>query len=279
MSAKLQAAANIDENNENSIAINSRQVFFGRILREHSRIMSPMADRKHQPQSKRYAKFPSNSVTSARYTMWTFLPLQLHYQFSKLANFYFVFVTALQLVPGWSPTGRFTTLAPLSIFVGLAMLREAYDDRKRHAQDSAENNSKALLLRRRITSSVDQIEIEIQDSSPIIGHDNHTRGQTIVDYYQIAPPNASLDLFYDASSKWEDLGVGDIVRIEKGQDIPADILVLSSSHLDGACYVETSDLDGESALKQKQCLEATLHLQSTKDLLGFSGMKMVTNVC
>ena len=41
-----------------------------------------------------------------------FLWLNLFEQFHKAANVYFLLIAALQLVPGLSPTGRFTTLIP-----------------------------------------------------------------------------------------------------------------------------------------------------------------------
>lgn len=40
------------------------------------------------------------------------------------------------------------------------------------------------------------------------------------------------------------LKVGDLVKIEKGQPFPADLLLLNTSYEDGICYVETSSLDG-----------------------------------
>ncbi|XP_004299251.1 PREDICTED: putative phospholipid-transporting ATPase 9 [Fragaria vesca subsp. vesca] len=58
-------------------------------------------------------------------------------------------------------------------------------------------------------------------------------------------------------SKWRDLKVGDIVKVEKDQFFPADLILLSSSYDEAHCYVETTNLDGETNLKIKQSLEAT----------------------
>ena len=44
--------------------------------------------------------------------------------------------------------------------------------------------------------------------------------------------------------KWKDIRVGDVVRLESDDFIPADMLVISSSEPEGLCYIETSNLDG-----------------------------------
>ncbi|KAN0003647.1 hypothetical protein ACTFIZ_009801 [Dictyostelium cf. discoideum] len=49
--------------------------------------------------------------------------------------------------------------------------------------------------------------------------------------------------------KSKDICVGDFIRIDNDQAFPSDILVLSSNLEDGICYVETSQLDGETNLK------------------------------
>ncbi|KAG7013066.1 putative phospholipid-transporting ATPase 9, partial [Cucurbita argyrosperma subsp. argyrosperma] len=60
-----------------------------------------------------------------------------------------------------------------------------------------------------------------------------------------------------AHTEWKTLRVGNVVRVEKDEFFPADIILLSSSYEDAVCYVETMNLDGETNLKLKQALEVT----------------------
>ncbi|KAI3455582.1 hypothetical protein Pfo_012245 [Paulownia fortunei] len=69
---------------------------------------------------------------------------------------------------------------------------------------------------------------------------------------------------------WMKLRVGDIVKVEKDQFFPADLLLLSSSYEDGICYVETMNLDGETNLKVKRALETTLPLDDDPTFKEFS---------
>ncbi|VDL66181.1 unnamed protein product [Nippostrongylus brasiliensis] len=54
------------------------------------------------------------------------------------------------------------------------------------------------------------------------------------------------------SREWQEVRVGDVLRVDSDQLFPADLLLLSSSEPQGMCYIETSNLDGETNLKIKQ---------------------------
>lgn len=69
--------------------------------------------------------------------------------------------------------------------------------------------------------------------------------------------------------KWMDLRVGDIVKVEKDEFFPADLILLSSSYDEAICYVETTNLDGETNLKLKQALEVTAQLNEDLMFLDF----------
>ena len=46
-----------------------------------------------------------------------------------------------------------------------------------------------------------------------------------------------------------DLKVGDIIYVEKGQRVPADMVLLRTTEQSGACFIRTDQLDGETDWK------------------------------
>jgi phospholipid-translocating ATPase len=62
------------------------------------------------------------------------------------------------------------------------------------------------------------------------------------------------------------LEVGDVVLLRDDEQVPADIVILSTSDADGICYVETKNLDGETNLKVRKALKATSGINSEEDL-------------
>lgn len=81
----------------------------------------------------------------------------------------------------------------------------------------------------------------------------------------------SYDHFTPGTAKWErtlwkKLEVGDIVLLKENDQIPADIIVLATSDPDGVCFVETKNLDGETNLKPRKALKATLGIANEEDV-------------
>ena len=51
---------------------------------------------------------------------------------------------------------------------------------------------------------------------------------------------------------WDQLMVGDIIKVNENEYFPADVLILRTSELKGQCFIETKNLDGETNLKHKR---------------------------
>ncbi|TVY17095.1 Phospholipid-transporting ATPase DNF1 [Lachnellula arida] len=64
---------------------------------------------------------------------------------------------------------------------------------------------------------------------------------------------------------WKNVQVGDFVRLYNDDQIPADIVILSTSDPDGACYVETKNLDGETNLKVRHALRSGRTIKHARD--------------
>lgn len=162
-------------------------------------------------------KYASNSITTARYNVITFIPRALLEQFRRLANIYFLIISILMILGTYttwfdSPITPWSTLGTLIVVVAIAMGKEGLEDWKRHRADSITNSQSTKCFRRSTSSS----------------------------------QNPSLsDVF------WSDVIVGDLVKIFNNENVPADMILLGSSEAFGNAYVETSNIDGETNLKLK----------------------------
>eukprot|EP01132_Coremiostelium_polycephalum_P004923 gene4923-6137_t len=65
--------------------------------------------------------------------------------------------------------------------------------------------------------------------------------------------------------------VGDIVYLENDSEVPCDMVLLTTSDPEGACYVQTASLDGETDLKTRLAPQATCGYR-VKDLASFRGV-------
>ncbi|KAI8539269.1 hypothetical protein RHMOL_Rhmol09G0169000 [Rhododendron molle] len=89
-----------------------------------------------------------------------------------------------------------------------------------------------------------------------------------------ATNNYSVDLLQDGrwvSVPWKELRVGDIVKVKQDESFPADLLFLASTDTDGFCYIETTNLDGETNLKIRKALEETCKYVTAENASEFKG--------
>nr|XP_055173191.1 phospholipid-transporting ATPase IB-like [Nyctereutes procyonoides] len=107
--------------------------------------------------------FCKNSISTAKYNMWSFLPRYLYLQFSKAANAFFLFITILQQIPDVSPTGKYTTLLPLMIILTISGIKEIVEDYKRHIADKLVNTKDIIVLRENVWKIIMWKEVIVGD--------------------------------------------------------------------------------------------------------------------
>lgn len=137
----------------------------------------------------------------------------------------------LQILPEISNTQQQPLIyLPLFVIVVISMLKDYMEDYKRKKSDREENNRKVQAF----------------------SHENE---------------------FADLC--WKDLQIGQIIKarflnsffgiyrkkkICRDEFLPADIILLNTSELQGVCYIETKNLDGETNLKQKSAHKDLINL-------------------
>lgn len=115
------------------------------------------------------------------------------------------------------------------------MSKEGYDDYRRYKLDRIENNRDVQVL--------------------------HT-------YKSTDGQSGVSTLCNWAKTKWINIRVGDIVKLERNDWVPADLIILHSDGPRGIAYAETMALDGETNLKSKQALPMISERCDTIEKLG-----------
>lgn len=70
----------------------------------------------------------SNYIRTTKYTLLTFIPINLFEQFMRVSNIYFLLIVVISLIPGISPWQPETTWVPLLVILGISSLKDAIED-------------------------------------------------------------------------------------------------------------------------------------------------------
>lgn len=74
-------------------------------------------------------KLPDNYIRTTKYTILTFLPLNLYAQFRRFYNLYFLAAALLAIfMPEASPISPSTTITPLVVVVAVTMIKDLIED-------------------------------------------------------------------------------------------------------------------------------------------------------
>ncbi|KAI1425482.1 hypothetical protein F5Y12DRAFT_368240 [Xylaria sp. FL1777] len=231
-----------------------RAFFLEAILRQKP--LKPSKDGRHVPlqvghdrqslvDQRRGHPYISNAIRTSRYTVYDFVPKQLIFQFTRLSNAYFLAIGIPQTIPGLSTTGNYTTIIPLLFFVFLTILKEGYDDYKRHRLDTLENANATTVLRPRALGANPSAIRRLWSSKkpPIITYDAEPDG------------DGKDDDYCWTRVEWREVKVGDIVKLRRDEAVPADLVLLHATGENGIAYIDTMDLDGETNLKSRESLQ------------------------
>ncbi|XP_078145791.1 phospholipid-transporting ATPase VD [Centroberyx gerrardi] len=178
---------------------------------------------RHGPRQQEYEAtskgYQGNAIRTTKYSLLSFIPMNLFQQFHRAANLYFLFLVLLNWVPVVEAFQKEITMIPLLVVLTVIAFKDGLEDYRRYRFDKRVNNNIVRVYSGKQKAYIDQ--------------------------------------------RWQDVRVGDFVRLSCNEIIPADMLLLYSSDPHGVCYIETANLDGETNLKQRQVV-ADLPLQGVE---------------
>lgn len=90
--------------------------------------------------------FSTNQNITSKYTVITFLPRNLLEQFRRIANIFFLFINILQFFPKFSTISPGLVILPLIVVLFITALKDGYEDVKRHQSDRKVNYSIVHVL-------------------------------------------------------------------------------------------------------------------------------------
>ncbi|KAF9818947.1 hypothetical protein IEO21_02361 [Rhodonia placenta] len=246
---------------------------------------------------KREYVFCSNQVITSKYSVITFLPRNLLEQFRRVANIFFLAIAILQFFPIFPTVSPGLAILPLLVVLAITGLKDGYEDFKRHQADHRINRSRTRVLHggvwrnpnpmqaktktfipavvptllaytQRKKPAADVEAMELEHGAPPVGvsqsgaheqADEDTR-----EYDEDDDTSASDDKHrpHWQRTAWEDVAVGDFVKIVDNESFPADILICATSEEENVCFVETKNLDGETNLKSRNACAVLTHLRT-----------------
>ncbi|XP_022747938.1 phospholipid-transporting ATPase 1-like [Durio zibethinus] len=90
--------------------------------------------------------FSGNEIRTSKYTLIMFLPKNLFIQFHRVAYLYFLAIATFNQLPPLAVFGRTVSLFPLLFVLCVTVIKDGYEDWRRHWSDRNENNREALVL-------------------------------------------------------------------------------------------------------------------------------------
>jgi phospholipid-translocating ATPase len=202
-------------------------------------------------------RFPPNIVSNAKYTALTFLPITLYNEFSFFFNMYFLLVALSQAIPVLRIGYLLTYIAPLAFVLAITMGKEAYDDIQRRKRDQEANSEEYTVLyfdepRKGLSTGQRTTKVLKSDTTKKRSKRSAPSRDRLADIQEEDPSAASrLPSSYvrEIQRKSKDIRVGDVLKLTKGDRVPADVVILKCITADGPTpHSNMDDISEEPAL-------------------------------
>ncbi|KAK0739658.1 hypothetical protein B0T21DRAFT_346949 [Apiosordaria backusii] len=202
--------------------------------------------------SRQTIRFPPNSISNAKYTAWSFLPVTLYNEFSFFFNMYFLLVALSQIIPALRIGYLSTYIAPLAFVLVITLGKEAYDDLERRRRDNEANSELYTVLqfdepgvggasmRTRKTLKSSHVRKGSKRAIPQgdrLSDIREEEEQTEAD----GSHRFASSYVTEISKKSKDLKVGDVLKLSKGHRVPADVIVLKCLSNEAAAHQEEQE--------------------------------------
>ncbi|KAJ6224587.1 hypothetical protein RDWZM_003132 [Blomia tropicalis] len=193
--------------------------------RRKTRLVTPnisISDGNLPPHAHPNFGYANNKISTSKYTWLTIIPKNLFEQFHRYANLYFLVIQVLNWLPGIDVFVKELQLLPLSFVLTVTLIKDLFEDRRRHRSDKVINN---LTCRR---------------------YDKNQKRFIPIPYKEIVVGDL-VHLSCDEKVPADILILKSKLTYEIDDSDEAD----DDDDQSGICYVDTANLDGESNLKQR----------------------------
>ncbi|CAK7223704.1 Putative aminophospholipid-translocase [Sporothrix eucalyptigena] len=216
----------------------------------------PSASRVVAVGSAQSTRFPPNIISNAKYTAWSFLPVTLYNEFSFFFNMYFLLVALSQAIPQLRIGYLSTYIAPLAFVLMITLGKEAYDDVERRRRDNEANAEEYSTLqfvdpvhggldssgfgragsaasgsirgRRKLLRSDSSTKAQRRRLLAVAQSDRERLSDIQEEEEQLEGGSRRMPAsrVVEIPKKSRDLKVGDVLKLSKGQRVPADVVIL-----------------------------------------------------
>lgn len=167
---------------------------------------------------------------------------------------FFLVLAIVQFFPAFQTLDPIVAALPFILVLLATILKEGFEDFKRHRSDSQINQKTCLTISNflNVNRALGKKKSNIRDRFRNFFDPRHGR---------IAPIDSSW-----SPIAWKKIAVGDFVLLRENDQIPADIMVVSTSEKEGVCFLQTKNLDGETNLKICRAPEETMDITSISEI-------------